>query len=175
MSSTQLLMMTAKNRIPKNLRCGLAACSDTRNMESYSNSNFFTYKSSSKELLVETMGVEVVSEAAITGLRPLCSTSKPTIFSEKSGRCTYTVCGLAGFRQLALTSAFLKYQEFSSNISLFTRKPNVNDLLNLFPFQCTWAKASRFLRTRTIKQLFQCLAVFFHYFKHVFVPMSGIC
>ena len=43
---------TAKNRFLKTLRCGLAACSDTRNMESYSNSNFFTYKSSSKELLV---------------------------------------------------------------------------------------------------------------------------
>ena len=55
-------IVTAKNRILKNLRCGLAACSDTRNIESYSNSNFFTYKSSSKELLVEMKGVEPLSK-----------------------------------------------------------------------------------------------------------------
>ena len=52
---------TAKNRILNDLRCGLSACVDTRNMESYSNSNFFTYKSSSKELLVEHTGFEPVT------------------------------------------------------------------------------------------------------------------
>ena len=59
---------TAKNRILKQIRCGLAACSDTRNMESYSNSNFFIYKSSSKELLVELAGIEPASEILFTVL-----------------------------------------------------------------------------------------------------------
>lgn len=61
---------TAKNRILNSLRCGLAACSDTRNMESYSNSNFFTYKSSSKELLVETAGVEPASKTSSIQISP---------------------------------------------------------------------------------------------------------
>ena len=52
----------AKNRILKQIRCGLAACDEHTDIGSHSNSNFFTYKSSSKELLVEMAGIEPASE-----------------------------------------------------------------------------------------------------------------
>ena len=47
----------AKDRILRNLRCGL---SDSENKEPYSDADFFTYKFVSKALLVERTRLEVI-------------------------------------------------------------------------------------------------------------------
>lgn len=86
--ATPAKIATAKNRILSGLRCGLAACSDTRNMESYSNSNFFIYKSSSKELLVEMTVAENPSPVEITCFLPFFHPIFLTIFQEFVRNCT---------------------------------------------------------------------------------------
>jgi uncharacterized protein YgiM (DUF1202 family) len=40
-SKASAIIATAKKHISKSFKCGLAACNDTRNMESYSNPNYF--------------------------------------------------------------------------------------------------------------------------------------
>ena len=51
-------MKKAKDRILRNLRCGL---SDSENKEPYSEADFFTYKFVSKALLVERTRLELVT------------------------------------------------------------------------------------------------------------------
>ncbi|WP_298581003.1 hypothetical protein [uncultured Olegusella sp.] len=64
MGASDLLIkiITAKNRIIKNMRCGFYACNDYTDIESYSNSNFFNHRSSSNAFLVEIRGIEHLKE-----------------------------------------------------------------------------------------------------------------